>query len=160
LTFDDIVARAPFPVGPDGGRDLALSFDAAFTDDIAFHPDFSIPLTQHYPAIRRSGGKLQLGGLRYGSSEVWGTFGSFNGQTLSSDFVHIKLYTRGGNQVAIRVIDGDKTYDSGFVTFPQALGALQLVGANTNGSNGAVTLSGISGGVAYSDAMLDALRAR
>jgi hypothetical protein len=143
LTFDDVVRWQEF----DATDGMAISFSVTLNGNIAFSVQPTLATgTQNFPAIRRVGGHLELGGLRYGMSESWGTFSGFTGQQIANrDTVRVTVFTRRGRELAMRVEDGKNVYQSGFSAFSN-LGQIQLIGGNTNGDDsGSIDVGPVEG---------------
>ncbi len=154
LSFDDVVRRAPLAQG------YALRFRATFNGgDMAIYPDFGIPgFTGNYPAIRRVGGTLTLGGLAYGRDRSFGTAGAFTGQQVSADVADVALFVKASARaVAMRVQMNGSVYRTGFIPYANLdPGLLQLVGGNNSGSaTSKTTLSPIVGCAGMEDAWVD-----
>lgn len=169
LTFDDVVRREPFLTGPNGAAENSnvLSFQVTMTGNITFlvqpfNPNTPGATSQTFPALRHSNGHIELGGIRYGMNETFGSFGAFNGQSLPDrNSVRVMLFTRGSSELAMRVDDGRKIYDSNFQTVGDTLQQMQFVGDNAAGDDaGSIDVSPIDGCVGLSSALVDAAYSR
>lgn len=156
---DSVVRRVP---GLSGG--YVVSFSVTLDNDFAFHVDFA-DLTPGavFPAFRRilddagRAGPIMLGGLRYGRSEAWTTFGSWSDQLTASGSTRTTLYVKAGTPAVAAVVGSIK---SGFVTRPGALpGKFALVGSNLpryDGSTQKARIGNITGCAGLSDSQVDA----
>lgn len=139
LTYDDVVSRAPVTGG------YAVRYTATFNGDMAIYPDFGISnLSTNYPALRRVGSSLQLGGLMYGKTHTWGSAGAFVGQSFPGSTAQVTLFVKSGDkQIAMKANVGGAVTKSGFVQYPAFNSqVLQLVGGNNSGSSGASSTIG------------------
>ena len=160
LPRDSVVRRVQlYPGG------YVVSFDVAMAQDqFAFHVDLS-GYADRFPALHRLVNRpLEVGGLKYGRSEEWSSFGGWNSQqeALASGFTRLTLYVKGSprpHQMA--AITGSPAIRSLFVDLePGALdGTLALVGSNLpayDGSTRTVKIGSLVGCAGLTDAQVQA----
>lgn len=158
LPRDSVVRRVQlYPGG------YVVSFDVAMAQDqFGFHLDLS-GYTNRFPALHRLVNRpLELGGLKYGRAEEWGSFGAWDGQALASGFTRVTLYVKGSPQPhQMAAATGSPAIRSAFVDLaPGSLdGTLALVGSNLpiyDQSTRTVKIGSVVGCAGLTDAQVQA----
>lgn len=158
LTKDDVVSRTPRYAGG-----YYYKFKIWFGSSVVVHPNFSGisgDAAPRHPALRFSGGLIDVGGLSYAQG-TFGTFGSFTGQKLSGNEATAVIYVKGGTkEIAMKAMQGPLPngnfviYRSGFSNLGATdASALDMVGSNFVGaSDGFALLTTFQGCEALTDA--------
>ncbi|HVX96990.1 MAG TPA: MopE-related protein [Polyangia bacterium] len=139
----------------------AVSFNVAIEDPFTFHLGLGTLTPDSFPALRRvAGGPTIVGGLKYGRSESFGSFGAWNSQMAGFASVRMTVYVKSTGQLAAAQA-GSPAVRSGFVSVAGTMpGLLQLVGSNLpeyDSSTKVLRISDVVGCAGLTDAQVDAL---
>jgi hypothetical protein len=131
-----VTGRVDFPWDSVIQRD-ALSGSYVLTFTVAIDPvaDFAVqvsPGTGPFPAIRRLGSSLRMGGIAYGNGNSFTTYGGWTDQVIDFTYATVTLYIKAGaKQLAAWETSSSTARGTGFLS-PSGFNPPQLVLAGSN----------------------------
>ncbi len=154
---DSVLRREPLP------GSYVVSFNVVPENDTGFHLDFVGPAGIPYPALRRGSGVdafIELRGLKYGQSETWQSFGTWNDLDTGHTSTRMTVYVK-STGAELAAVAGNPAVGSGFVSRvgfdPKIFALVSSDQHEYDGSTKLVKVSPIIGCAGLTDGQVDAL---